>query len=127
MHCCLALNLNDSTDMVSMLLNAGADPTARDRRGYTPLDVELRINHGRHQRNIQLLQTAVAELDRPRALFKARSLLDAARAVNKIRSDARTRAGRSRAAVGAVPAFLKGRAADGRELPRPQAERGGTR
>jgi hypothetical protein len=139
--------------MVQLLLEAGGDPTIRDIIHHeTPLDAARRFDESdcdwieeeeedeetlEHHRQkvketmeqnrqcIALLEAATAEPERPRALFKARALLDAARPIEKARKDAREKEGRrtraavnSEAAAAAAPAYLEERVEKGQELPR---------
>jgi 26S proteasome non-ATPase regulatory subunit 10 len=146
---------------VERLVAAGADPTAADRFGRTPLDIAREMGN---ERCIAAVEAAVAESQRTRALLKARTLLDAAHQIRQVETgncgnqeqldDAEeggagagggaaaghhhqqqqqqqpqgpllgkrrrlsTRAGsKKRRAVAASPAYLKGRVAEGRQLP----------
>jgi hypothetical protein len=111
--------------IAQLLLQAGADPTVRNRNGRTPLDVAQSRGH---QQCKALLQAALAEPQRPRSLLKARALIDTAHKIRQIQlgnwSDeqeqprrARTRAETKRKALATAPAYLKGRVAKGRQLP----------
>jgi hypothetical protein len=105
-------------EMLRLLLGAGADPTVGDCVCHTPLDVARAIGYACCT---ALLEAAVAEPHRARALFKARSLVDAAIAVPKAAKAARDKglslAEEQRLTLAAAPAFLKGRVAWGHELP----------
>ncbi len=103
--------------IVQRLLDAGADPTIPAGR-HSPLNQA--ISEGHH--NVAaLLRTAVAEPQRPRYMLKARALLDAALAVPEDRNDSadegEPQALHQQQAIAAAPAYLKGRVAEGRELP----------
>ena len=104
--------------IVQQLLRAGANPTLRDNKGRTPLDFASLFGASAC---IPLLEAALAEPQRPRSLLKARALLDAAHAIPKAALDARTKGQplqmERRASLAAAPAYLKGRAAEGRQLP----------
>ena len=125
--------------MLQLLLQAGANPTIRDAGDWTPLDVareqlEECLKEDEEypdfleccEECMQILEAAMAEPDRPRALLKARALMDAVHAVEKARSNsnARTRAGRIRAAVAAAPVYLKGRMGEGQQLPQVEVVEG---
>jgi hypothetical protein len=118
------------TDIIQTLVQAGADPTMRDRNGETPLD-------SAHSVRRTLLEAAIAEPQRPRALLKARALLDNAHKIRHILSGGddgqrpqqgqgqgpaprrkRTRAESQCKALAVTPAYFKGRVAKGRKLPR---------
>ena len=103
---------------VSLLLHAGADPTIRDNDGQSALETAQAQGH---QQCVALLQAALAEPQCPRALFKARALLDAAHATNKARTDAQTKghpaAVQQQEAVAVAPVYLKQRVAQSEELP----------
>jgi ankyrin repeat protein len=64
------------SEIVQLLLLAGADPSIRNHEGHTPIDFPRSLNY---QPCTALLQAALAEPQRPRLLLKARALLDAAR------------------------------------------------
>jgi hypothetical protein len=103
---------------VQLLLQAGANPTIRNNSGNTPLYyAQLLV----HQSCIVLLEPAMAEPQRPRSLLKARALLDAAHAIPKARTDAADKgqppAVQQEEALATAPAYLKGRVAEGRDLP----------
>ncbi len=105
--------------IVQLLLDAGADPTL-PAGPNSPLN---RATARGHHDVAALLRTAIAEPQRARSLLKARALLDAALAVPKARSDSADE-GEPQAlqqqqeeAIAAAPAYLKGRVAEGRELP----------
>lgn len=106
------------SSIVQLLLDAGADPTAPDDFNYsTPIERAL---NGGHSGIVTLLRRTTAEPGRARALFKARSLIDAALAVDKVRTDARAK-GESPAEqlqkAGVVPAYLKDRVEQQQPMP----------
>ena len=89
--------LEGRSQSMSLLLEAGANPSIGTNRGNTPLAVAQARGH--HD-CAALLEPAMAEPQRPRTLLKARALLDAAYAVRKARADACDKGGlRTRAAV----------------------------
>ena len=106
-------------DIVRLLLQAGADPTIRHDEGEIPLGA-ARCN--KHQPCIPLLEAALIEPQRTRALFKARALLDAAHATNKARTGAQAKghpaAVQQQEAIAAAPVYLKQQVAQAQELPR---------
>jgi uncharacterized protein len=108
----------DHNDIVQLLLQAGANPTVRDMSRRTPLDIAQARGH---EPCIALLRHAMAEPPRHRALLKARALLDAAFAIPKARKDAADKGEppsmQEEKALAAAPAYLKGRVAEGRQLP----------
>ena len=108
-----------SADIVQLLLQAGADPTIRDNDGYMPLNG---ARQSFREPCIPLLEAALVEPQRARALFKARALLDAAHASHKARTDAQTKghpaAVQQQEAIAAAPVYLTQRVAQARELPR---------
>jgi hypothetical protein len=67
---------NDKADMVALLLQAGADPTIPDEYGHSPLAI------ARDRKHTDCIALLPGEHQRARALHKARSLLDAAHAIN---------------------------------------------
>lgn len=71
--------------VAELLLEAGADPLARDDRGRTPLHRARRCEKvwGMGKSDVALLQAVIAEPHRARALFKARGIIDIAAAVPK--------------------------------------------
>ena len=77
-----ALYVRGNRETVRLLLDTGADPTARGYQGLTPLDIVRSKQHPYSP----LLQAAVSELQRPRLLLKARALL-AARRVHSVLSE----------------------------------------
>ncbi len=106
--------------IVQLLLDAGADPTI-PAGPHSPIN--RAISKGHHA-IASLLRTAIAEPQRPRALLKARALLDAALATPQARNDSADKGEpqavqqqQQEAAIAAAPAYLKGRVAEGRELP----------
>lgn len=72
--------INNEAHSMRLLLQAGADPTIRNEQGITPLQFAVVQNH---QQCTALLEAALAEPHlnpaRPRALLKARALVDARR------------------------------------------------
>lgn len=120
------------TQIVRLLLQAGADPTIENWRQHTPLDDAQRLNH---QPCIAILEAAVAEPQRPRSLLKARALLDAAHRHRQTllgndgdddneTQQRRTRGAMQRRLVAAASVYLQQRVAQGRELPRVLVGRG---
>jgi hypothetical protein len=111
---CIAVE-RQSPKMVRLLVEAGADPTI-GKSMDSAQDMWL-------SRCSALLKAAHAEPQRPRLLFKARRLLDAARSVTKARKDAAVKglsaAVQQEKALAAAPAYLHGRVVEGQELPRP--------
>ncbi len=119
---------------VQMLLAAGADPTLRNQRGETPLDLARLQQHLAEQQGneekkewaasrVALLEAAmVCDPERPRLLLKARALLDTAAAVPQTGDEAQrkglSRAAQQKAMLAATPTYLKGRVKEGEELPR---------
>ena len=105
--------------IVQLLLQAGADPTIHDNNGETALDIARQYNG---QESIPLLQAALVEPQRSRALFKARVLLDAPYGIDKAFTDAvknaLSRGPLQRAVLAAAPKYLRGRVERGEELPR---------
>ena len=141
LHAAVAMN---RASITSLLLQAGANPTIRDKHGRTPLDCAQEDGHAQC---IALLEPAVAEPQRARTL-KARTLIDAAHAIHEARAgnicnhdddegdeqqqhrSARRRSPRilrKEQAVAVTPTYLKGRVAAGRELPRVSVVAGGGR
>ena len=106
-------------DIVQALLQAGANPTIRNNNGETPLDIARRKNH---TATIPLLQAAVAEPQRSRALFKVRALLDSAHATRKARTDARDKGQPAAGGPGGGPSVPQAARGAG---PRPAARRCG--
>jgi hypothetical protein len=110
---------HDYSDIVQLLLQAGADPTIFGIDGLTALDVARSYNH---HACIPLLEAALAEPQRSRLLFKTRALLDAAHATHKARSDAQAKghpaAVQQQEAMAAAPVYLKQRVAQAQALPR---------
>ena len=102
---------------IVQILDAGADPTIPAGQ-WSPLN---RAAHNGHHDVTALLRTAIAEPQRPRLLLKARDLLDAALAIPEARKDAADKGEphdvQEQDAVAAAPAYLRGRVAEGRELP----------
>ena len=136
-----AASFADTEEVVRLLVLAGANPTLRDWDGHLPLD---RARLVMHQPCIDLLEAATVEFQRPRLLLKARALLDATRAIEKARADARdkhdpaedekqeeqqeqqeevitprrTRSTVNTKLVTVAPPYLRQRVAQARELPR---------
>ncbi len=115
--------------IVHMLLAAGANPTREDRRGgWTPLGIAEKKAIDDPETAV-LVTAAAAEPHRSRALFKAHTLVDTAKALPKAAKAARGKglslAEEQRLTLAAVPAFLKGRVAWGQELPRVELVEGG--
>jgi hypothetical protein len=118
-----------NTQIVRLLLRAGADPTLRAAVplkfgiGRTPLQAARipRLYVREDPECFARLEAAMAEPQRSRALFKARSLVDAAQAIPKAAKAARDKglsiAAQQKATLAAVPAYLKGRVAWGEEMP----------
>ena len=110
--------LNDRSETLRMLVQAGANSTLRSNSGKTPLG--LAVECGRRA-YLPLLRAAVAEPQRSRLLFKARALLDAEHATHKARTGAQIKneppAAQLQASVAAAPVYLKGRVAADRALP----------
>ena len=107
------------SEIVLLLLLAGADPTIRNDDDRTPLN--LAVSYARHC--IALLEAALAEPQRPRFLLKARALLDVAHdrdmvcvqlAALGLPRDVGQHIGEL---TFTEPAYLKGRAAKGQQLP----------
>ncbi len=97
--------------IVQLLLDAGANPTI-PAGPKSPLNQAIAEDH----HNVAaLLHTAIAEPQRPRALLKARALLDAALAIPEVAKSARDKGLPIKAqqweTMAAAPAYLKGRVA----------------
>ena len=114
---CLACARGDAA-IVQLLLDAGSDPTF-PFGDKSPLNVA--ISKGRPT-VVDLLRRAIAELERARAVFKARALVDAAHALPKARQDAIDKglsvAAMQRAILRATPPGLKKHVRWGWKLPR---------
>jgi uncharacterized protein len=117
---------HNHNEIVRLLLQLGADPTLRNINGKTPLDIARFLGR---QPNVALLEPAMVEPQRPRALLKARALLDAALTVPKARKDSADKgeppALQQHKAIAAAPAYLKRRVAEGRALPAVQVNEEG--
>jgi hypothetical protein len=109
---------NRHAGILSLLLQAGADPTTRNNFGRTPLHYPRSRGH---QPCIALLEPAMAEPQRARSLLKARALLDATYAIPKARTESADKgeppATQQEKALAAAPAYLKGRVEHGQKLP----------
>ena len=108
LHCAV---IGDQMEILRLLLHSGANPHYID----FCLGTARFMSQGVY---VDLLEAAMDEPKRPRILLKARTLLDAGKAVEKARSDAGTQA-----AVAAAPVYLKGRVGEGGQLPRWRWER----
>ena len=73
-----------NAEIVRLLLYGGADPTTRDKRRETPLDLARARDH---QPCIALLEASLIASHHTRALLKACTLLDAAHAIEKADRD----------------------------------------
>jgi hypothetical protein len=109
----------DHREILTLLLQAGADPTIRNTYDRSPWEVAQRKGH---KQCVRLLQAAILEPLRARTLLKARALVDAAVAIPKARKDAEDKglsaAVQKEKAMAAAPSYLKGRvAAENRKLP----------
>jgi len=115
----------DHHEILQLLLEAGIDPTfpqvPRGFRRDIGNDVRLLARHFRRHKCIFLLDGAIAEPHRSRALFKARTLVDAAHGIPKAFQTAADKgmpmAAQQRAALIAAPVYLRERVAWGEELP----------
>ena len=108
-----------STHVLQMLLQAGADPTIRNKQGRPPRDEACSF---RKWHCIPNLKAALMEPQRTRALFKARAPTDIRRTVT---AAAAALASKGLPAVlhrpiiaMALPSYLAGRVAQAQELPR---------
>lgn len=103
-------------EAVEFLVQAGADPTIRDAKGRTPID--LAQSHCSDE-CIAILKAIKRE--HVMMLLKARALLDAPSVIHKAAQDARNNGldffAEARAVLAVTPVYLKERIAHGQELP----------
>ncbi len=118
--------------IVELLVKAGADPTAAEINGVTPLDW---ARHMSYEECTRLLEAAVADSERARTLLKARTLLDTSYKIRQVlKSNCNNedykheqqppvirrspRIAVKHKALAAAQVYMKGRMAEGQELPR---------
>ena len=109
---------------MQLLLDAGADSTI-PAGTKSPLNLAIRNNH----HNVAaLLRRAIAEPDRARCLHKARSVLDADTAIDKVwidsRDDGDTPVVQKQKTTAAATSYLKRRVEQDQPLPRPELAQG---
>jgi hypothetical protein len=95
-------DLTKRTQIIKMLLSAGANPTILNAHEETPLDTLHRYDHDNHA-IIALLERAMTEPQRTLLLAKARTINDANHDIAKAKEDAQ------RKVLAAAPIYLQTR------------------